>query len=137
MPLGFSVPIEFRSSIRGKLVRGELATRRFLDALSASQNHQCSIAELLVASFVNLKCSNATWAEKERRLVRSAPHSSLLTRQQALNDLKSHRQRLAMNLRARTGYDFSLPLLQVEEEIAIIDAGTERLTKLLLEQQYA
>ena len=48
---------------------------------------------------------------------------------QALNDLKSHRQRLAMNLQARTGYDFSLPLLQVEEEIAVIDAATELLTK--------
>ena len=34
-----------------------------------------------------------------------------------------------MNLQARTGYDFSLPLLQVEEEIAVIDAATELLTK--------
>ena len=34
-----------------------------------------------------------------------------------------------MNLLARTGYDFSLPLLQVEEEIAIIEAGSARLTK--------
>jgi hypothetical protein len=48
---------------------------------------------------------------------------------QALNDLRAHRQRLAMNLLARTGYDFSLPLLQVEEEIAIIEAGSARLTK--------
>ena len=48
---------------------------------------------------------------------------------QALNDLKSHRQRLAMNLQARTGYDFSLPLLQVEDEIAVIEAGSARLTK--------
>jgi hypothetical protein len=48
---------------------------------------------------------------------------------QALDDLRAHRQRLAMNLQARTGYDFSLPLLQEEEEIAVIDAATERLTK--------
>jgi hypothetical protein len=48
---------------------------------------------------------------------------------QAFNDLKSHRQRLAMNLQARTGSDFSLPLLQVEDEIAVIEAGSARLTK--------
>ena len=51
-----------------------------------SENQQCSLAELLVASFVNLKCSNAALAEKERRLVRSAPHSSLLTRQLLFDD---------------------------------------------------
>jgi hypothetical protein len=33
----FSVPIEVRPDIRGKLVRGELATKRFLNALSGSQ----------------------------------------------------------------------------------------------------
>jgi hypothetical protein len=49
---------------------------------------------------------------------------------QALEYLRAHRQRLAMNLKARTGYDLSLPLLQVEDEIAIIAAGSERLSGL-------
>jgi hypothetical protein len=49
---------------------------------------------------------------------------------QGLDDLRAHRQTLAMNLQARTpAYDFSLPLLQVEEEIAIIEAGSARLAK--------
>ena len=50
-----------------------------------------------------------------------------LENRQALEDLRMHRQRLAVNLKARTGYDFSLPLLQVESEIAIIEDGSERL----------
>jgi hypothetical protein len=50
-----------------------------------------------------------------------------LDNRQALDDLRMHRQRLVMNLKARTGYDFSLPLLQVEDELAIIETGLERL----------
>ena len=50
-----------------------------------------------------------------------------LTNHQALEDLRMHRQRLAMNLQARTGYDFSLPLLQVTNELAVIESGLERL----------
>ena len=34
-----------------------------------------------------------------------------------------------MNLKARTGYDFSLPLLQVEDELAIIETGLQRLAE--------
>ena len=48
-----------------------------------------------------------------------------LDNRQALEDLRMHRQRLVMNLKARTGYDFSLPLLQVEDELAIIETGLE------------
>jgi hypothetical protein len=49
-----------------------------------------------------------------------------LNDRQALEVLRLHRQRLALDLKARTGYD-SLPLLQVEDEIAIIvAAGLER-----------
>ena len=50
-----------------------------------------------------------------------------LNNRQALEDLRMHRQRLAMNLKARTGYDFSLPLLQVEDELAVIEIGLDRL----------
>ena len=52
-----------------------------------------------------------------------------LDTRQALEDLRTHRQRLVMNLKARTGYDFSLPLLQVEDELAIIETGLERLAE--------
>jgi hypothetical protein len=34
-----------------------------------------------------------------------------LNDRQKLEDLRIHRQRLAVNFKARTGYDFSLPLL--------------------------
>jgi hypothetical protein len=40
-----------------------------------------------------------------------------------------HRQRLAMDLEIRTGYDFSLPLLQVEDELAVIEIGLDRLVR--------
>jgi hypothetical protein len=51
-----------------------------------------------------------------------------LNNRQALEDLRLHRQRLAVDLLARTGYDFSLPLRQVEAEITAIEAGLERLS---------
>jgi hypothetical protein len=51
-----------------------------------------------------------------------------LNARQALEDLLLHQQRLALNFKARTGYDFSEPLRQVEDEIAIIEAGLKRLT---------
>ena len=50
-----------------------------------------------------------------------------LNNRQALEDLRMHRQRLAMNLKARTGHDFSLPLLQVEHELGVVEAGLDRL----------
>jgi hypothetical protein len=47
----------------------------------------------------------------------------------ALEDLRKHQQKLALELRARAqpGYDFSLPVRQINEEIAVIEAGLERL----------
>jgi hypothetical protein len=47
----------------------------------------------------------------------------------ALDDLRKHQQKLALELRARArpGYDFSLPVRQINEEIAVIEAGLERL----------
>ena len=38
-----------------------------------------------------------------------------------------HRQRLAVDLKSKSGYDFSLPIGQIDEEIAIIEAGLSRL----------
>jgi len=52
----------------------------------------------------------------------------------ALEDLRMHRRRLAVELKGRSGsrsYDFSLPLGQIDEEIAAIEAGLERLNTAL------
>ena len=47
----------------------------------------------------------------------------------ALEDIRKHQQKLALELRARArpDYDFSLPVRQINEEIAVIEAGLERL----------
>jgi hypothetical protein len=47
----------------------------------------------------------------------------------ALEDLRKPQQKLALELRARArpGYDFSLPVRQINEEIAVIEAGLEQL----------
>jgi hypothetical protein len=45
----------------------------------------------------------------------------------ALDDLRTHRQKLAVDLKGRSGYDFSLPIGQIDEEIAVIEAGLDRL----------
>lgn len=52
-----------------------------------------------------------------------------LNNRRALEDLRMHRQRLARDLKLRTGYDFSLPIGQIEEEIAAIDARLDRLNQ--------
>jgi hypothetical protein len=45
-----------------------------------------------------------------------------------LEDLRMHRRKLALDLKVRRGsYDFRLLLGQIDEEIAVIDAGLERL----------
>jgi hypothetical protein len=43
-----------------------------------------------------------------------------------------HRRRLAVDLKGRSSgpYDFSPPLGQIDEEIAVIEAGLERLNTL-------
>jgi hypothetical protein len=47
----------------------------------------------------------------------------------ALEDLRMHRRRLAVDLKGRSSgpYDFSLPLGQIDDEIAAIEVGLERL----------
>jgi hypothetical protein len=52
-----------------------------------------------------------------------------LNNRRALEDLRMHRQRLAVDLKLRTGYDFSSPIGQIEYEIAVIEAGLERLNR--------
>jgi hypothetical protein len=50
----------------------------------------------------------------------------------ALEDLRTHRRKLAVDLKGRGGpYDFSIPIGQIDEEIAVIEAGLERLNTAL------
>jgi hypothetical protein len=53
-----------------------------------------------------------------------------LRNRRAIEDLLIHRRRLAISLKARTGYDFSRPLAQIEEEILIILSALEQMEPL-------
>jgi hypothetical protein len=51
-----------------------------------------------------------------------------LKNRRGLDELMMHRQRLAVDLKSKSGsYDFSLPIGKIEAEIAIIEAGLARL----------
>ncbi|SFO18493.1 hypothetical protein SAMN05216330_102124 [Bradyrhizobium sp. Ghvi] len=51
-----------------------------------------------------------------------------LKNRRGLDELMMHRQRLAVDLKSRSGsYDFSLPISKIDEEIAIIEEGLRRL----------
>jgi hypothetical protein len=50
-----------------------------------------------------------------------------LNNRAALEDLRIHRERLAVDLKGRAAHDFSLPIGQIESEIAVIDAGLHKL----------
>jgi len=50
-----------------------------------------------------------------------------LKNRRGLDGLMMHRQRLAVDLKGRSGYDYSLPIRQIDEEIAVIEAGLNRL----------
>jgi capsule polysaccharide export protein KpsE/RkpR len=50
-----------------------------------------------------------------------------LGNRRALEDLRMHRQRLAVDLKGRAGYDFSLPIGQIDQELAVIEAGLDKL----------
>jgi hypothetical protein len=50
-----------------------------------------------------------------------------LGNRRALEDLRLHRQKLVVDLKARAGYDFSLPIEQIDQELALIEAGLDRL----------
>jgi hypothetical protein len=47
----------------------------------------------------------------------------------ALENLMTHRNGLLADLKSRSGFDFSLPIGQIEEEIAVIAAGLGRLDR--------
>lgn len=44
-----------------------------------------------------------------------------------LEVLKLHRLKLAGDLKGRTGFDYSQPIRQIDEEISVIEAGLESL----------
>jgi hypothetical protein len=46
---------------------------------------------------------------------------------QGLEDIRRHLQKLAVDLKGRPGYDFSMTIGQISQEIAVIDAGFNRL----------
>jgi len=50
-----------------------------------------------------------------------------LNDREALEDLKTYRQKLSVHLKARTGLGFSLLIHQIDAEIAVIEAGLDRL----------
>lgn len=50
-----------------------------------------------------------------------------LKNRRGLDELMMHRQRLAVDLKSRSGFDFSGPISKIDEEIAIIEAGLTRL----------
>jgi len=45
----------------------------------------------------------------------------------ALEDLMTHRQKIAVDLVSRRDSDFTLPLKQINDEIAVIEAGLRKL----------
>jgi hypothetical protein len=47
---------------------------------------------------------------------------------QSLEDLRMHRRRLAVDLKAKTGFDYRLAITQVEQDIAAIEAGLNTLS---------
>lgn len=51
-----------------------------------------------------------------------------LKNRRGLDELMMHRQRLAVDLKSKSGsFDFSLPIGKIDEEIAIIEKGLSRL----------
>jgi hypothetical protein len=53
-----------------------------------------------------------------------------LKNRKALEDLRTHRQGLLSDLKSRSDlvYDVSGPIRQLEDELAVIDAGLQRLS---------
>ena len=56
---------------------------------------------------------------------------------QALEDLRTYRQRLAVHLKARANFNFSLLTGQIDAEIAVIEAGLDRLNRTLCQEESA
>jgi hypothetical protein len=53
-----------------------------------------------------------------------------LQNRKALEDLRTHRRRLLADLKGRSSsvYDLNGPIRQLEDELAVIDAGLQRLS---------
>ena len=47
---------------------------------------------------------------------------------QSLENLRTHRRHLAVDLKARTGFDCRASIAEVEQDIAIIEAGIKTLS---------
>jgi len=45
----------------------------------------------------------------------------------ALDDLRMQRRKLAVDLKARTGFDYRTTIQQIEEDIVVIEAGLSQL----------
>ena len=52
-----------------------------------------------------------------------------LNDRQALEDLMTYRQRLAVHLKAQTAVDFRLLTSQIDAEIAVIEAAIDQLNR--------
>jgi len=52
-----------------------------------------------------------------------------LNDREALEDLRTYRQKLAIHLKARTGLDLSLLIHQIDAEITVIEAGLDKLNR--------
>ena len=52
-----------------------------------------------------------------------------LNDRQALEDLMTYRQRLAVHLKAQTAVDFRLLTSQIDAEIAVIEAAIDQLSR--------
>jgi len=50
-----------------------------------------------------------------------------LNNRQGLEDIRMHLQKLAIDLKGRPWYDFSMTIGRISQEIAVIDAGFNRL----------
>ena len=93
-----------------------------------------------------LKSARATRRTRSCRSSRKAMSNAVerivdtyvqLNDHQALEDLRTYRQRLAVHLKARANFNFSLLTGQIDAEIAVIEAGLDRLTKLSAHQSHA
>jgi hypothetical protein len=47
---------------------------------------------------------------------------------QSLEDLRMHRRRLAVDLKAKAGFDCRLSIAQIDQDIAVIVAGLQTLS---------
>ena len=50
-----------------------------------------------------------------------------LRSRQRLEDMRLQRERAVLDLKSNSDYDMSMPVRQLEEEIAVIDAGLQKL----------